>query len=226
MTDNGGNSVKKAVFRLFLTDPALHYMKTETFMYTTRTTLLEKIAAGDEIGWEDFYRTYRPLIRVIAVQYRVPEDDIDDIVQETMRGVFHNGNFAYRRESNARFRSWLGRIVRNKIGNYFEKVKRENAGRADLQMLGVPETFENDYLKEYRRHLAELALEELKQQVSPEIYETFALCRQGRSDKDVAALLDVKPNTVTVRKRRCVEILNAVISRLNAADPGLDLPPL
>ena len=85
--------------------------------------------------------------------------------------------------------------------------------------------FNPDHMVIYLYLLA-LALEELKQQVSPEIYETFALCRQGRSDKDVAALLGVKPNTVTVRKRRCMEILNAVISRLNAADPGLDLPPL
>ena len=193
-------------------------------MYTTRTTLLEKIAAGDEIGWEDFARTYSPLIQCIARWKNVPEDDIDDIRQQTLLSVFHGGKFAYRREENGKFRTWLGTIIRNRIADYFRKTGREARVRAKLREFNEPEAFEDDYFEKYRDHLLELALEELKQQVSPEIYETFALCRQGRSDKDVAALLDVKPNTVTVRKRRCVEIMNAVISRLNAADPELKLP--
>jgi len=193
-------------------------------MYTTRTTLLEKIAAGDEIGWEDFARTYSPLIQCIARWKNVPEDDIDDILQQTLLSVFHGGKFAYRREEDGKFRTWLGTIIRNRIADYFRKTGREARVRAKLREFNEPEAFEDDYFEKYRDHLLELALEELKQQVSPEIYETFALCRQGRSDKDVAALLDVKPNTVTVRKRRCVEILNAVISRLNAADPELKLP--
>ena len=195
-------------------------------MYTTRTTLLEKIAAGDEIGWEDFARTYSPLIQSIARRLNVPEDDIDDIRQQTLLSVFHGGHFAYRREENGKFRTWLGTIIRNRIADYFRKTGRETRVRAKLREFSELEAFEDDYLKKYRDHLLTLALEELKRQVSPEIYETFALCRQGRSDKDAAALLGVKPNTVTVRKRRCMEILNAVISRLNAADPGLDLPPL
>ena len=195
-------------------------------MYTTRTTLLEKIAAGDEIGWEDFARTYAPLIRSIARRMCVPEDDIDDIQQQTLLSVFHNGNFAYRREENGKFRTWLGTIIRNRIADYFRKTGRETRVRAKLREFSEPEAFEEIFCDDYREQTLKLALEELKRQVSPEIYETFALCRQGRSDKDAAALLDVKPNTVTVRKRRCVEILNAVISRLNAADPELKLPSL
>ena len=195
-------------------------------MYTTRTTLLEKIAAGDEIGWEDFARTYSPLIQNIARRMRVPEGDIDDIRQQTLLSVFHGGNFAYRREENGKFRTWFGKIIRNRIADYFRKAGRETKVRAKLRESGEPETFETGYLEEYKDHLLALAREELKAQVSPEIYETFALCSQGRSDKDVAALLDVKPNTVTVRKRRCAEILNTVIRRLNADDPELKLPPL
>ena len=129
------------------------------------------------------------------------------------------------REENGKFRTWLGTIIRNRIADYFRKTGRESRVRAKLREINEPEAFEEVFCDDYRERMLTLAMEELKQQVSPEIYETFALCRQGRSDKDVARLLDVKPNTVTVRKRRCVEILNAVIARLNAADPGLDLPP-
>ena len=196
-------------------------------MYTTRTTLLEKIAAGDEIGWADFQNTYRSLIYSIARERGVPEADWDDIVQRTMLGVFNDGVFSYRRQENKLFRTWLGKIIKHKIADYFREAKR----RPVLVSAGLPESpvqedFEAEFLKEYRAHLLSLAQAELKNLVEPEIFETFLLCRTGRSDKEVAAQLGLKSNTVTIRKRRCVEILNGIIRRLNESDPGLDLPTL
>ena len=41
-------------------------------MYTTRTTLLQKISSGDEIGWEEFFRTYRPLIHALTFRNGIP----------------------------------------------------------------------------------------------------------------------------------------------------------
>ena len=197
-------------------------------MYTTRTTLLEKIAAGDEIGWADFQNTYRGLIYSIAGERGVPEADRDDIVQRTMLGVFNDGVFTYRREKNVKFRSWLGKIIERKIADYFreEAVRHRRISGAKLPEEVSQEDFEAEFLKEYRAHLLSLALEELKSRVEPEIFETFTLCRTGRSDKEVAALLGVKSNTVTIRKRRCAEILNGIIRRLNESDSGLDLPTL
>ena len=49
-------------------------------MYTTRTTLLEKIAAGDEIGWTEFFDAYRRLVFAIAKKSGIPDPDADDIV--------------------------------------------------------------------------------------------------------------------------------------------------
>ena len=195
-------------------------------MYTTRTTLLEKIAAGDEIGWHDFFHTYQGLIRAVALQSGVPAADCDDIVQQTMLGVFHNGAFAYRRELHGKFRTWLGGVIRHKIGDYFRREQHSGSQAAEISETGQSDGFETKFTEEYRRHLLEIALAELRGTVAPEIFETFTLCRQGRSDREVAALLDLKANTVTVRKRRCVEILNEVIRKLDAADPELKLPPL
>lgn len=196
-------------------------------MYTTRTTLLEKIAAGDEIGWAEFQNTYRGLIYSIAEESGVPKADLDEIVQRTMLGVFNDGVFTYRREKNIKFRSWLGSIIRNKIADYFreETGQHRRSLEAKLSNEVSQEDFEAGFLEEYRAHLLELAQTELKSLVEPEIFETFELCRTGRSDKEVAALLGVKSNTVTIRKRRCAEILNGIIRRLNESDPDLKLPP-
>lgn len=196
-------------------------------MYTTRTTLLEKISAGDEIGWAEFYENYKGLILSQARKCGIPEADRDDIVQKTMLGVFHDGKFLYQREKHGKFRTWLGRVIRNKIADYFRAAERRpvvvSAGLPDRP---VPEDLEDVFLEEYRDHLLNLALDELKSRVEPEIYETFALCRTGCSDREAARKLGVKSNTVTIRKRRCVEILNGIIRRLNESDSGLDLPTL
>ena len=194
-------------------------------MYTTRTTLLEKIAAGDEIGWHDFYRTYKPLVCAVTRKYGVPPSETDDIVQQTLLAVFHDGHFTYRRELHGKFRTWLGGIIRHKIGDYFRKVRRSENASANS-----PETceseFEQDFLEEYRNCLLNMAREELRARVAPEIFETFELCLRGHADKEIAAILNVRANTVTVRKKRCTEIMNAIIANLNLSDSGLDLPSL
>ena len=69
------------------------------------------------------------------------------------------------------------------------------------------------------------AIDELKQRVAPEYFEAFQLCvLQEYSDKKAAEMLGEKSNTVTVRKRRCKEILQKIISDLNSNDQGLELP--
>jgi len=46
---------------------------------------------------------------------------------------------------------------------------------------------------------------------------------RNMSDNDAAELLGAKPNTVTIRKRRCLETLRKIIARLNLEDPELEL---
>ena len=196
-------------------------------MYTTRTTLLEKIAAGDEIGWIEFFDAYRRLVLAIAKKNGIPDSDADDILQQTMLGVFHEGKFIYRRETHGKFRTWFGGIVRHKIRDYYRECRRSRElPVADIPEGIGPEDFETAFLEEYRGHLLDLAVRELKNRVSPEVFETFSLCRTGCCDKEAARLLGVRSNTVTIRKRRCVEILNGILRGFNEADPELKLPPL
>ena len=189
-------------------------------MYTTKISLLQKLAAGDEIGWEEFDRTYRPLIASVAGQCGIAPGDVDDIVQQTLLAVFNHGKFAYSPENNGKFRSWLGGIVRHKVSDFFRRLPPE-----------LPETpepvdpqFERIFMAEYRKHLLDLAIADMRSNVLPEAYEAFQLCiLQGLSDKEAAARLGSRPNTVTIRKRRCLEQLRDTINRLNASDGEVDL---
>lgn len=201
----------------------MEVVHTRRIMYTTKISLLQKLAAGDEIGWEEFAVAYRPLIASVARRYGVAPEDADDIVQQTLLAVFNDGRFAYSPERNGKFRSWLGGIVRHKVSDIFRRrppMPAYSPECADTQ-------FEEIFMVEYRKHLLDMAISEMRVGVLPEAYEAFQLCvLRGLSDKDAAALLGVRPNTVTVRKRRCLEKLRNIVRRLNASDGevGLEVP--
>ena len=195
-------------------------------MYTTKTTLINKISNGDEIGWQEFENTYRNLMLSVALKQGIPLADIDDIIQIVMLALFNNGNFNYSREKHGKFRTYLGGILRHKIYDYFRKNKKE-AGieSASANSEYVVTNFETVYLAEYRQYILNAAIDELRQKVAPEYFEAFQLCvLQEYSDKKAAEILGEKSNTITVRKRRCKEILQKIISDLNRDDQELVLP--
>lgn len=195
-------------------------------MYTTETTMLGKLAAGENISWKEFYASYLPLIRNIANRKNIPANDIDDLVQETAAALFNDGKFNYRREVHGKFRTYLGGIIRHKIADFFRKDP-PSANNQDETVETVAPEFESIYLAEYRKYILSLAIEELKSRVSPESFEVFQLCiLREIPDKDAAKMLDSKPNTISVRKKRCREILQSIIVRLNDDDPVLGLKSL
>ena len=194
-------------------------------MYTTRSTLLQKLQNNDDVGYQEFYAAYRNLIRSTALKNNVPPADIDDIIQSVMLGIFNNGTFLYSKEKHGLFRTYLGGTIRHKISDYF----RARSPIPESLLTETPENhmFEEIFKIEYRAHLLELATDELRRRVQPEVFETFELCfRRDLSNKEVAELLNTKPNTVTIRKKRCLEILRSIIAQLRSADPELDLPDL
>ena len=193
-------------------------------MYTTKTTLISKLADGCEIGWEEFEKTYRPLILSVASKQGVPPAECDDILQLVMLALFNNGNFNYSSEKHGKFRTYLGGIIRHKTVDYFRR-------KQTIPVLSVPENatvlpdFDTIYLAEYRQYILNAAIDELRQKVAPEYFEAFQLCvLQEYSDKKAAEILGEKSNTITVRKRRCKEILQKIISDLNRDDQELELP--
>lgn len=193
-------------------------------MYTTKTTLINKLANGCEIGWTDFEHTYRPLILSVAAKQGVPHSECDDILQLVMLALFNNGTFNYSREKHGKFRTYLGGIIRHKTADYFRRKQTKVVSSVPENTAVLPD-FDAIYLAEYRQYILNAAIDELKQRVAPEYFEAFQLCvLQEYSDKKAAEMLGEKSNTVTVRKRRCKEILQKIISDLNSNDQGLDLP--
>ena len=142
-------------------------MEGEKAMYTTKTDLINKLASGNETGWQEFENTYRGLIVSVALKHGVSVADTDDIIQVVMLALFNNGKFNYSREKHGKFRTYLGGIIRHKIADHFRKTKSVSPdGFSENEEYALPE-FEAVYLAEYRQYILNAAIEDLKQSVSP-----------------------------------------------------------
>ena len=188
---------------------------------TTSKTLLEKIASGDEINWDEFYRKYAKVIKAVA-RYKGIEYDADDICQQVMMHFFKQSRTFKFDPGIARFRTYLGRIVSWKIADYYRK-KRETSSE-ELEVIPVDSETEKLYMDEWRKVIISEAEEELKKRVSSETFQAYQLYAvQGRPVEKVAAFLECSNNQVYQAKKRCFAMMREILLKMNEADPDLQM---
>ena len=83
-------------------------------------TIAARARSGDRAAEETFFEALR--VRFLAIaKRRVRRDDLEDVVQEALR-VIHA---KYRQtEPQARVLTWAMVVLRNVIGNYYQKRKK------------------------------------------------------------------------------------------------------
>ena len=188
---------------------------------TTSKTLLDKIASGDEISWDEFYRKYAPVIKAVA-KYKGIEYDADDICQQVMMHFFKQSKTFKFDPGIAKFRTYLGRIVSWKIVDYYRKKRKKLSGELDA----VPVYAELDkiYMAEWHKVIIAEAEDELKQRVSLDTFQAYQLYAvQGRPVEKVAAFLECSVNQVYQAKKRCFAMMREILLKMNEADPDLQL---
>lgn len=188
---------------------------------TTSKTLLDKIASGDEISWDEFYRKYAPVIKAVA-KYKGIEYDADDICQQVMMHFFKQSKTFKFDPGIAKFRTYLGRIVSWKIVDYYRKKRKKLSGELDA----VPVYAELDkiYMAEWHKVIIAEAEQELRNRVTPETYQAYQLYAvQGRPVEKVAAFLECSVNQVYQAKKRCFAMMREILLKMNEADPELHM---
>ena len=188
---------------------------------TTSKTLLDKIASGDEISWDEFYRKYAPVIKAVA-KYKGIEYDADDICQQVMMHFFKQSKTFKFDPGIAKFRTYLGRIVSWKIVDYYRKKREKLSGELDA----VPVYAELDkiYMAEWHKVIIAEAEDELRKRVSPDTYQAYQLYAvQGRPVEKVAAFLECSVNQVYQAKKRCFAMMREILLKMNEADPELQM---
>ena len=195
--------------------------------FTTKKSLLAKVRAGDEVSWREFYETYRPLIVLVGNDCSLRQDENEELVQQVMCELFTKDiigkydpdhipddvKFTYD-PKRGRFRHFLKRIVRNQaIKIYKKRLEYENL--EDAETVCGENTFDAVWNEEWRKHVLNMALVELKGRVQPETYAAFEMyAMQRRNLREVCDFLDMSETSVYTAKSRCVAALKDIIANL------------
>ena len=189
---------------------------------TTSGTLLEKISSGDEISWDEFYHKYSPVIHAVARSKGLNTHAADDIVQQVMLHFFKQSKTFKFDPALARFRTYLGRIIRWKIIDFCRRNR--DVAADDPEELPVDPATDTLYMNEWRKLIIAEAGNILKQRVSPETFQAYQLYAiQNRPAEKVAAFLGCSVNQVYQAKKRCFAIMREILLKMNEDDPDLQM---
>jgi len=196
---------------------------------TTSQTLLDKIAHGDEIGWNEFYPRYQPVILALAKYKGLDDASAEDVCQQVMLAFFQQSK-TFRFDPNiARFRTYFGRLVNARIADYYRKQTDILCAeiRDDAEpCISTPE-YEALFLEEFRKADWDDIYQQLKQRISVSTWQAFELyVLQDRPVEKVAAFLRCSVNQVYQAKKRSIAILREIVADINQRDPDLRLEML
>ena len=189
--------------------------------FETRESLILRLKNNqDDTSWEQFVVHYRPYICAVARNLGIAEDDIDDIAQQvTLKAWEKLPEFDYNRNFG-RFKNWLAQVVRNIVMSYNRGLQREQNKLENFsQNLEEMQDSEFEELAErqWKLTIGEMAWENIKDRFSEDAVSCFELLNAGLKNKEIAARLNLKENTVAVFKKRIVSSLQKEILQLEAS---------
>lgn len=185
--------------------------------FTTRGSLLSAVRRGDEIGWDEFYAMYKPLILLRGGDRRLNQTEKEELVQLVMLSFFNSAKTFRYDKSQGRFRDYFRRIIDNKA--YDLMLQRQDGTISiesdDFGIGELPAEAEDHWEDEWRELVLAQAFDELKLKCEPTTLQSYDyFVRQNLSAKEVANLLDIKPNAVYQHKARVEEMLREIIKQL------------
>ena len=166
--------------------------------------IAEGIRKGDNRAMRHFYAQYGDLLAATCSRYVNNEDDVKDLMQDAMVNIIQNiDSFTYKGKGS--LRAWATRIVVNQALNFVKSQKRfhDTFADKDLGNLSLPDNEEPD--------ISDVPADVIHQMISqlPDGYRTvfnlFAI--EGKSHKEIAALLGIKADTSASQFFRAKNIL-------------------
>ena len=189
--------------------------------WNTHQTLIQRAQNPDDASaWDDFVKYYENFIKMVLNKSNIPFSDADDLVQDILLKVWKGlPGYEYRREK-ARFRTWLGTIVRNTVINHIAKVKRKGGQKFELLENKVQSFNETDIEKvieeEWVEYLTNYAMDKIETVFSGQTIEVFKLSLEGLSGKQIAEKLGLTEESVFVLRSRVKSRLKKEINRLRS----------
>lgn len=191
--------------------------------FTTRQSVLQRVRAGQEVGWEEFHRMYRPLIHLRGRDRGLSSSELDVLVQDVMMTFFRGEKVAKYDSQKARFRSFLKTIIDRRAIDILRR-RRNHESIDDLAEKGVhlesPDfgDMEEGWDKAWYDHLLKQATQIVRTEVDDLTYDAFEMTVfKGIAPKEVAEKLGMTAQNVYVIRHRMLRRLKETVESMQEA---------
>ncbi len=204
-----------------------------TELVPTRASLLARLRnMEDDSGWRQFFETYHRLIYGRVRRRGVPEADAEDIVAEIISGVGRRMPAFVYDPARCSFKTWLFRVVENRIADYFRRRARslpEAAGESGWdEEVADPSVVQPDegWEEEWMRNLAEAAFERVRKKANPRYLQIYIYSEmEGHGAAETASHLRTTANDVYTAKHRIEKLLRQEGKQIASEERMRDLRP-
>lgn len=193
-------------------------------VFETSPSLLERAKHRDADAWRRIVLLYGPLVDHWCQQASIPQDDIDDVVQDIFLSVSKQlTQFRYE-DAQATFRGWLRVIAKRRVADYFRRTldrPRATGGTTAVQLLRqspdpmtVVMTDDADADSE-EALISERALELIRTEFKPQQWSAFwRTAIEGAAPTDIADELGMTPAAIRMAKSRVLNRLHHLLKGL------------
>ena len=195
----------------------------------TRSSLLRRLKDWeDQSGWQEFFDTYWKLIYAVAIKAGLSDAEAHDVVQETVVSVAKQMREGGYDRSKGSFKNWLCTITRRRVVDHLRRRRPEevrkstrpsDASTSTATIHQVPDPanveFEAVWTKEWQKNLVDVAVERVKEQITPKQFQIFDLyVLKNLALRRVTQLLHVSATLVYVTKHRVNGLIRREVRRL------------
>lgn len=195
----------------------------------TRQSLIDRLRnLGDETSWQVFFDTYWKLIYCAAVKAGLSDSEAEEVVQETVIAVARKMEAFLYDPRMCSFKGWLMHVTRCRIVDRFRRrgprlqsffpVHSDTTTSESALEISDPAAemaFERVWTEEWRRNLADAAMERVKRRVNAQHYQIFHLhAVKNMKARDIGRLLHVSMAKVYVVRHRISQLVKQEVERL------------
>lgn len=185
----------------------------------TATSFVLRLSQSEPQAWEDFAVHYSRMMRTWMKPWKIPADDVEDILQDTYLRVLA-GVQKFRHQGPGTFRTWLKRLSRS----CWLKVVEQSAFRQNIS-LDVEATLSEETMLSIDREIDALiereymqyVLDRTRRRVSKQIWEAYRLTAlDGKVGEEAASQLGVSLEVIYKSKSRFIERLREELRELES----------
>ncbi|MBM4114088.1 MAG: sigma-70 family RNA polymerase sigma factor, partial [Phycisphaerae bacterium] len=187
--------------------------------YRTHPSIFLRLRADGtldrQLGWEEFHRTYGPVVAGFARNAGLKPQEVDDVMQDVMLGFFRVvDNFVYD-PRKGRFRGYLKRVTLNAIRSRRRRRRPQQNVPEEMDPPAGASDLETAWEREWTEHLLRRALDEVRATVQPKTMKAFELYGiKGMPAEAVAKETGMTEAAIRHAKMRVLDQLRECIQRL------------